>query len=178
MLAQCPLSRKVPIRSDACSNIGLPAIVVVRLRCVRVVEGGLLPLATPLRAPFNPPQQLFDPHFRLFTGKHLTTSLVHITIPYDYQSTCCVHSPACPACSALPGEPRATFPDRIRKIPTASDRAHFPTMYFSSCSPYWRLSTDLPDPLGVFAHYSSKSFRYNTYGSTRKCCKQKTYGLP
>src|SRR5260370_8431081 len=35
--------------------------------------------------------------------------------------------PACPACSALRGEPRSTFPDRIGQIPTASDRAHFPT---------------------------------------------------
>src|SRR6267143_2923918 len=29
--------------------------------------------------------------------------------------------------------------------------------------------------LGVTSHPSFKSFRYNTYGSPRKCCKQKTY---
>src|SRR5712692_431638 len=27
------------------------------------------------------------------------------------------------------------------------------------------------------AHYCFKSFSCNTYGSPRKCCKQKTYGL-
>src|SRR6266403_1425762 len=27
------------------------------------------------------------------------------------------------------------------------------------------------------AHYCPKSFSCNTYGSPRKCCKQKTYGL-
>src|SRR6266851_10003998 len=30
---------------------------------------------------------------------------------------------------------------------------------------------------GMTAHYSVKSFSCNTYGSPRKCCKQKTYGL-
>jgi hypothetical protein len=34
-----------------------------------------------------------------------------------------------------------------------------------------------PDPVGVTAHYCFKSFSCNTYGSPRKCCKQKTYGL-
>jgi hypothetical protein len=33
-----------------------------------------------------------------------------------------------------------------------------------------------PDPVGT-AHYCFKSFSCNTYGSSRKCCKQKTYGL-
>jgi hypothetical protein len=33
-----------------------------------------------------------------------------------------------------------------------------------------------PDPIGVTARYCSKSFSCNTYGSPRKCCKQKTYG--
>ncbi len=34
-----------------------------------------------------------------------------------------------------------------------------------------------PDPIGVTAHYRFKSFSCNTYGSPRKCCKQKTYGM-
>src|SRR6267378_3720993 len=29
----------------------------------------------------------------------------------------------------------------------------------------------------ITAHYCFKSFSCNTYGSPRKCCKQKTYGL-
>ena len=33
-----------------------------------------------------------------------------------------------------------------------------------------------PDPAQVTADYCFKSFRRNTYGSPRKCCKQKTYG--
>jgi len=33
-----------------------------------------------------------------------------------------------------------------------------------------------PDRVGT-AHYCLKSFNCNTYGSPRKCCKQKTYGL-
>src|SRR5260370_20907794 len=113
----------------------LPLPLDAGLRCVRFVERGDVPPPTTLRSPFTPPQQPFSPHFQPFTAKHLTTSLVRATIPCDYQSTFCVHSPACPACSALRGEPRSTFPDRIRKIPTASDSAHFPTMYFSCCSP-------------------------------------------
>ena len=32
------------------------------------------------------------------------------------------------------------------------------------------------DPIGVTAHHCFKSFSCNTYGSPRKCCKQKTYG--
>ncbi len=42
------------------------------------------------------------------------------------------------------------------------------------------LPTDCPltchDRVGATAHHSLKSFRCNTYGSPRKCCKQKTYG--
>jgi len=33
-----------------------------------------------------------------------------------------------------------------------------------------------PDPVEVSAHHCLKSFNCNTYGSPRKCCKQKTYG--
>jgi len=33
-----------------------------------------------------------------------------------------------------------------------------------------------PDPVRVAAHSCFKSFTCNTYGSPRKCCKQKTYG--
>jgi len=34
-----------------------------------------------------------------------------------------------------------------------------------------------PNPVVVTAHYCFNSFSCNTYGSPRKCCKQKIYGL-
>ena len=42
-----------------------------------------------------------------------------------------------------------------------------------SCGAELRFRTTNPLPV---AHYCFKSFSCNTYGSPRKCCKQKTYG--
>jgi hypothetical protein len=43
------------------------------------------------------------------------------------------------------------------------------------CPPTIEAWSGDPDLVGT-AHYFSKSFSCNTYGSPRKCCKQKTYG--
>jgi hypothetical protein len=43
-----------------------------------------------------------------------------------------------------------------------------------ACAP---MNGACPDPVGVTARYCFKSFSCNTYGSPRKYCKQKTYGL-
>ena len=51
-------------------------------------------------------------------------------------------------------------------------------LYISTSSlPYLTITlSSRPDPASVTAHYCFKSFRRNTYGCPRKCCKQKTYG--
>ena len=41
----------------------------------------------------------------------------------------------------------------------------------------WDCPLSCPDPIGVPDHYWVKSFSCNTYGSPRKCCKQKTCGM-
>ncbi len=62
---------------------------------------------------------------------------------------------------------RFLYPGRIFRTFQRSN-AHLPTKHYS---------LTYPDPVGVSAHYCFKSFSCNTYGSPRKCCKQKTYGL-
>ncbi len=48
----------------------------------------------------------------------------------------------------------------------------------TSLLPYLTIAlSSCPDSVGVTVHYCFKSFSCNTYGSPRKCCKQKTYDL-
>src|SRR5713226_7905132 len=49
-----------------------------------------------------------------------------------------------------------------------------PLVSLRSTSPVFLLTDHSPL---ITAHYCFKSFSCNTYGSSRKCCKQKTYGL-
>src|SRR6266478_115916 len=95
-------------------------------------------------------------------------------------------------------EPRSTSPDLIGKIPTRSG-SQIPTLSesvaqhprrplasFLGLAPIFHSPSPLllpsdhcpltyPDPVGVTAPSRFKSFSCNTYGSPRKCCKQKTY---
>src|SRR5260370_24917659 len=62
--------------------------------------------------------------------------------------------PSRPACPDLVGEQTRGISHSPSPLLLAADHCPLPTV-----------------------HYCSKSFSCNTYGSPRKCCKQKTYGM-
>src|SRR6266446_1617902 len=105
------------------------------------------------------------------------------------------------ACPEIRREPRSTSPGLIRKIPARSG-SQIPSLSESiaqhprrplapflglapTCPKETRRICHSPSPLLLptdhrpltTTHYSLKSFRYNTYASPRKCCKQKTYAV-
>jgi len=89
-------------------------------------------------------------------------------------------------------EPRSTCPDLIGKIPAPSERVasdhrslvslqftppiFLPTDHCPLTCPV-RRSRPCRDPFGVTARICLNSFSCNIYGSSRKCSKQKTYGM-
>ena len=88
-------------------------------------------------------------------------------------------------------DPRSTCPDLIGKIPAPSERVasdhrslvslqftppiFLPTDHCPLTCPV-RRSRPCRDPFRVTAYSCLNSFSCNIYGSSRKCCKQKTYG--
>ena len=63
------------------------------------------------------------------------------------------------------------------RIPYPLSPLLLPTDHRSSTSVVERRSRPCRERPLPAAHYCLKSFSCNTYGSPRKCCKQKTYGL-
>jgi len=61
--------------------------------------------------------------------------------------------------------------------PPSAEQSHRSFPYIVTASlPYLTIAlSSCPNSVGVTSHYCSKSFSCNTYGSPRKCCKQKTY---
>ena len=70
-----------------------------------------------------------------------------------------------------------TCPEQTRGIYHSPSPILLPTDHRSSTSVVERRSRPGRDPVGVTAHYRFNSFSCNIYGSPRKCCKQKTYGV-